>query len=120
MIARLARYRRGLIAAAAAALVTVQSITAATRTEWIAAAAVAVLGAVATWLVPDLDPADGVWVKPAVAVLFAAAQAAVAVAVGGITGAEILTIAIQAIGAGLVLVFPNAPALPRPVSRAAG
>lgn len=105
----LARHKRALIAVIAAGAMAWHGIAADTGVEWAAQLAVSVLYAAGVYLVPDLV-ADGVqWVKPTVAAMLAAAQAAVLAAGGGITGAEWVNVGLAAAGALGILVVPNAP-----------
>lgn len=108
MRAWIARHKRALIATATAAVMAVQGIAADTHVAWYAQAAVSVLYAVSVYLVPDVG-GEALWVKPTVAALLAGAQAAVLAADGGITGAEIWTIALAGIGALGILAVPNTP-----------
>lgn len=108
MRAWIARHKRALIATATAAVMAVQGIAADTHVAWYAQAAVSVLYAVSVYLVPDVG-GEALWVKPTVAALLAGAQAAVLAADGGITVAEIWTIALAGIGALGILAVPNTP-----------
>lgn len=103
----LAERRRALIATAVAIVVAVHEISVADTVTWYATVAVAVLGAIGVYLIPDLDPVTARWVKPAVATLMTASQAAVQAADGGITGYEWVSIAVAAAGALGIVVVPN-------------
>ncbi len=103
----LAERRRALIATSVAIAVAVNELVFSNTAHWYSSVAVAVLGAIGVYLIPDVDPATARWVKPTVAALMAASQAAVQAAGDGITGAEWVPIAVAAAGALGIVVTPN-------------
>jgi len=107
---------KAFVAVVMAALVTYQTLATdgVSVQDW-CSVAVAVIGAVGVYLIPNTPALD--WAKTAVAVLLAGAQAAVQVSGDGvISGSEWLTVAIAAIGVVSVYVAPNRPVVVPPAA----
>jgi len=107
---------KALVAVLMAGLVSYQTLATdgVSVQDW-CSIAVAVIGAVGVYLIPNTPALD--WAKAGVAVLLAGAQAAVQVSGDGvISGTEWLTVAIAAIGVISVYVAPNRPAVARPAA----
>lgn len=107
---------KALVAVLMAGLVSYQTLATdgVSVQDW-CSIAVAVIGAVGVYLIPNTPALD--WAKTGVAVLLAGAQAAVQVSGDGvISGTEWLTVAIAAVGVVSVYVAPNRPAVVRPTS----